>query len=37
MAYGLLIAAVMMWSFVGVLVKYATWMVDRRECIHGNR
>ena len=28
MAYVLLISAVMMWSFVGVLVKYASMMVD---------
>lgn len=28
MVYGLLITAVMMWSFVGVLVKYASLMVD---------
>jgi len=28
MAYVLLITAVMMWSFVGVLVKYASMMVD---------
>lgn len=28
MAYALLLIAVMMWSFVGVLVKYASMMVD---------